>query len=163
MYFLDATLTLKLFIETKSPADWGWEKKINDMIKNIINEDIINGSFVIPDGVTKIGDCAFYDCTSLSNIIIPESITEIGDHAFAFCTRLGRVIIPESVTKIRARVFYGCSSLKSIIIPESVIEIGEGAFERCRNLKKISLSKKVKLGLYTFFGCHPDLKIEYRD
>jgi hypothetical protein len=30
-------------------------------------------------------------------------------------------------------------------------------------LKKVSLPKKVKLYDDVFFGCHPDIEIEYRD
>ena len=38
---------------------------------------------IIPDGVTRIGDYAFYCCTGLSNIDIPNGVTYIGE--FAFC------------------------------------------------------------------------------
>ena len=110
------------------------------MKKKINNKDIINGSFVIPDGLTEIVDDAFEGCTSLESIIIPDGATKIGDYAF-----------------------YECSSLKSIIIPESVTEIGDWAFYGCASLKKVSLPKKVNLGIGVFYGCHPDLKIEHRD
>lgn len=36
------------------------------------------GSYIIPDGVTSIGDYAFYDCYSLTSIMIPGSVTSIG-------------------------------------------------------------------------------------
>jgi hypothetical protein len=35
--------------------------------------------------VTKIGNCAFEDCTNLESITIPDSVTSIGKYAFAFC------------------------------------------------------------------------------
>ena len=41
---------------------------------------------VIGDGVTSIGDYAFYDCTSLTTVSIPASVTSIGDYAFYNCT-----------------------------------------------------------------------------
>ena len=110
------------------------------MNKNITNKDIINGSFVIRDGVTEILEWAFEACTSLESIILPKSVVKIGKFAFSDCWRLSSIIIPESVT-----------------------EIGDWAFYGCTNLKKVSLSKKVDLGIGVFFGCHPDLEIEYRD
>ena len=39
-------------------------------------------SYVIPSSVTRIGDWAFYDCRSLSEVVIPSSVTSIGDSAF---------------------------------------------------------------------------------
>ena len=43
---------------------------------------------VIPDGVTNIGDYAFYNCDSLTSITIPDSVTTIGAFAFHWCDSL---------------------------------------------------------------------------
>ncbi len=92
---------------------------------------------VIKDGVTSIGDDAFYDCASLSSITIPASVTSIGNLAFAYCGSLKSVTIPDGVTGIGLSVFAYCSSLKSITIPASVTYIGMGAFARCSGLTSI--------------------------
>ncbi len=60
---------------------------------------------VIQDGVTSIGDCAFYNCTSLTSVTIPDSVTIIGWAAFAGCTSLTSVTIPDSVTSIGEYAF----------------------------------------------------------
>lgn len=74
--------------------------------------------------VTKIGDSAFYGCTSLTSIKIPKSVTTIGYSAFSGCTSLKSIKIPSSVTAIDDGAFAGCTSLKNITIPKSVTHFG---------------------------------------
>lgn len=45
-------------------------------------------SFIIPDGVTSIGDLAFDGCDTLVSITIPDSVTSIGECAFYGCDNL---------------------------------------------------------------------------
>ena len=45
-------------------------------------------SVTICDGVTSIGDYAFYECTGLTSITISDSVTSIGGSAFSDCTGL---------------------------------------------------------------------------
>lgn len=42
----------------------------------------------IPEGVTEIGDYAFYGCVFLTSVEIPESVTVIGNYAFENCPNL---------------------------------------------------------------------------
>ena len=88
-------------------------------------------SFVIPNGVTKIADSAFYNCWRLKSITIPSSVTSIGNNAFGGCTGLTSITIAERVTSIGDRAFDGCSSLTSVAIPNGVTSIGEYAFSGC--------------------------------
>lgn len=46
-------------------------------VNNVLVEDLI-----IPEGITTIGDCAFYGCSSLTSVTIPDSVTTIGYRAF---------------------------------------------------------------------------------
>ena len=64
--------------------------------------------------VTSIGDKAFYNCTSLTDVTIPNSVTSIGTEAFFGCTSLTSVTIPDSVTSISQRAFDWCDNLKSV-------------------------------------------------
>ena len=128
------------------------------------NENLNKGvKLVIDDSVTKIGDFAFYGCTTLTEVIIPDSV--IGEvYAFHRCTSLEKIIIGNNVTRISGFVdcinleeviignnvteideftFSGCTSLKEIIIPDSVTYIGIEAFDKCTSLTKVVLGNSV--------------------
>ena len=132
---------------------------------------------VIEDGVTSIGELAFYKCSSLTNITIPgnvESIGEsafyscdnlmdvtlqdgvksIGNAAFILCNNLTNIVLPNSVTSIGYFAFKDCTSLTSIKIPDSVTSIGSSAFENCSSLTSITIPDSVtSIGNFAFRYC----------
>ena len=75
-------------------------------------------SVSLPDGLTSIGEVAFYGCTSLTSVAIPDSVTSIGGFAFFGCTSLSSVTIPDSVTSIGYDAFSECTSLTAINVAE---------------------------------------------
>ena len=111
-------------------------------------------SVSIPDSVTSIGDNAFYFCESLTSVTIPDSVTAIGDSAFSYCDSLTSVSIPDSVTAIGDDAFYSCSSLTSVNIPDSVTSIGDRAFSYCDSLTSVSIPDSVTaIGNRAFYYC----------
>ncbi len=93
----------------------------------------------MPNTITKIGDEAFYNCTSLESITLSRSLTEIGDEAFHACNQLTNMDIPSSVTRIGEGAFSSCFSLTSISLPTSLEKIEANTFENCHKLTSISL------------------------
>ena len=93
------------------------------------------GDVSIPQGVTEIGEDAFWHCDTLKSVTIPEGVTGICDHAFKGCGRLKSIELPKSMTEIGKGAFERCRSLKSITIPAGVTRIGVSAFERCGSLE----------------------------
>ena len=103
--------------------------------------------YIIPEGVTSIGNFAFAYCSSLTEITIPSSVMNIGEGAFGVCDSLTEITISEGVTSIEYYAFAYCSCLTEIIIPESVQNIGEFAFEGSTNAK-------------IYYKIHPEKTVE---
>lgn len=100
-------------------------------------------SVTIPDGITRIEDKAFYNCSQLKNVTIPQSVETIGESAFAN-TMLTKVVLPAKLKEVPESAFRGCTRLSSIKIPDSVTVIKKGAFEDCSLLKTITFGKNLK-------------------
>ena len=118
-----------------------------------INEQEIT-DLVIPNSVTSIGRCAFYQCIGLTSVVIPNSVASIGNYAFYYCTGLTSVTIGNSVTSIGTGAFSCCSGLTSVTIPSSVTNIGESTFQGCSGLTSVIIPNNVtSIGGGAFCGC----------
>lgn len=76
-------------------------------------------TFTIPKTVSSIEPCAFFGCSSLTNIDIPSSVTTIGDAAFGSCTNLKDIVIPATVTEIGYSFARACN-LQSVYIEDAI-------------------------------------------
>ena len=111
-------------------------------------------SVSIPNSVTKIGNAAFYGCVSLASLDIPSNVTEIGNGAFYGCDALTSIVIPSGVTIISPVLFFNCTGLTSVTIPDGVTEIGNAAFECCSSLTTITIPSSVtSIGDAAFEWC----------
>ena len=133
-------------------------------------------TYTIPDGITVVGDYAFY-MSSLTSVTIPDSVKEFEDFAFSsnenlvsinipagvtaippgafeYCIAIEDITLPDSITSIGDYAFYGCKSLESITIPNNVTTIGELVFEWCAGLTSVTIPAKVSsIGLRAFYNC----------
>ena len=111
-------------------------------------------SVTIAEGVTSIGNYAFYMCSSLTTVSLPEGLTSIGSYAFSSCTALTAITIPDGLTSIGSNAFSGCSNLASVNIPATVTSIGSSAFRSCTKLESITLPAGLtSIGGYAFSSC----------
>ena len=99
---------------------------------------------VVGDGVTSIGDVAFFECSSLTSVTIPDSVTSIGDSAFQYCSSLESINISDSLSKIPDSCFSGCSKLTNITLPNRLTSIGDSAFFECSSLIEITIPSKIE-------------------
>jgi len=95
------------------------------------------------NSITTIGDQAFMDCKSLTDICIPNNITSLGVNAFAGCSGISSINIPIGITTIADGTFADCYGLRSIVIPNGVTSIEQNAFIRCKNLTSVTISQSV--------------------
>ena len=101
-------------------------------------------SATFKDGMTKIPNDIFYNCSTLKNVTLPDSVTEIGSSAFRGCSSLEYASISNGITKIGDNAFALCSSLKEFTVPASVTEIDGYAFSECTSLEKLFIHKNVR-------------------
>ena len=97
---------------------------------------------VIGDGVTSIGDFAFWNCRNLKTVLLPETLTSIGVRAFENCDMLEFVELPQSVTRIDNRAFQNCDRLSELVLPEGLTSLGYESVLNCPLLKTIRLPDK---------------------
>lgn len=99
---------------------------------------------VIPNGITEIGESAFYENTAVVSIVIPEGVTAIGDEAFMGCTNLAEINLPDRLKSIGAAAFMECASLENIEMPDSLTDTTIWTFSLCTNLSSIRLSSSLR-------------------
>ena len=117
----------------------------------------------IGDGITSIGDYAFYSCRGLTELTLPNSVTSIGNpnsvtsignSAFGGCSGLEKITVDGGNKRYDSRdncnsiietgtntLIVGC---KNSVIPNSVTSIGDGAFRGCSGLTELTLPNSVK-------------------
>ena len=100
-------------------------------------------SVKIGTSISSIGQMAFNDCGTLSNVIIPNSVISIGRSAFSSCGLLRQISIPQSITSIDDWAFTW-TSINEIVIPSNITNIGENVFSDCFSLTRIIVKGKTQ-------------------
>ena len=126
----------------------------------------------ISEGITSIGNAAFYKCTNLTYASLPSTLKEIKEEAFEK-TALSSVTIPQSVTTIGADAFANtqlteftfpkamktvgglsnCYKLTKVTLPDAPTSIDRNAFMSCTALSDIAIPETVtSIGIQAFCG-----------
>ena len=119
------------------------------------------GEFVLHEDVVTINSKVFMNASMLTKVTIGAKVTKIGDSAFGNCTSLKTVVFASSdevadghSMTIEDSAFVGCSSLTEFVIPDYVTKLGSGAFKECTSLTTITVPGNVKtLGDEVFASC----------
>ena len=108
----------------------------------------------IPEGVTSIGGFAFKNCTSLETVDLPSTLKKLGESAFFGCSKLSKIVIPEGIYTIWGYTFKNCTSLKEVTLPSTLIKVDEAAFYGCSSVKELDIPSNVSIiGIYCFKNC----------
>ena len=103
---------------------------------------------IVEDGVTHIGELAFYEMIQLKNVYLPETLKTIGDGAFRSCYSLEYIEIPYGVTSLGDKEGWGgalefCNHLRTVVLPDTLSDMSVCCFFRCPMLTEIYLSNHV--------------------
>lgn len=97
----------------------------------------------LPSTITSIGDEAFYNCQSLTNIegLDKCNLKSIGSATFSNCKALENLDFSQSTfTNVPSKAFNGCSALAKITLPNTLTTIGGYAFYACYSIPQLDLS-----------------------
>ena len=108
--------------------------------------------------ITKIGSCAFSNCTGLSgDLVIPNSVKTIDYRSFYNCVGFhGSLTFGNSLTYIGQEAFQNCSNLSgNLVIPNTVKTISGGAFKECSGFSgTLTLGNSLEyIVLEAFYNC----------
>ena len=108
----------------------------------------------LPDSITTIGKYAFGSCASLQSIAnLPEGITEIGEGAFSACC-ITEIKLPDGLENITKDMLYNCKYLKQVKFPTKLKTIGDDAFLMCLGLNSVEIPEGVvSIGDGAFAQC----------
>ncbi len=102
----------------------------------------------------SVGDEPWHDVSSsITKIIIGEGVTNIGENAFYGYDSLETVTFSNTVESIGRCAFMECSNLKSPTFPPSIKTIGQQAFANCDSFDKLVLTGVTEIGYYAFQEC----------
>ena len=112
-------------------------------------------TLVITEGVSSVGQRAFYDCMALTAVTLPKNITKVGDSAFSDCGALREITLPDSITALGSGAFSGCSALTSVKLPQGLQVIEDSLFARCSQLPTVEIPTGVtEIGANAFSSCY---------
>ncbi len=104
----------------------------------------------IPNGVSSVGQYAFYRNEVLTSVDFPATLKTIGYAAFADCTNLTDPEFPNAMETLEGSAFSGCTALRQLEIPASVESIEAFAFSGCSGLGEVKIYGSPVIATHAF-------------
>lgn len=147
-----------------------------------IPETVIHNG--VPFPVQGIGEYAFIECYTLTELTMPdtvvwieymalsytglrhirlsENLQSMDEDCFVKCIYLEELTLPESLKAIPKNAFDSCYSLRTVVLPDGLQSIGEHAFWDCYDLSEITIPAGVtEIAGGTFMGCKSLAKVTF--
>ena len=96
---------------------------------------------IINDGITGIGQWAFYAFVKLKTVEMADSVTYIKNEAFASCRNLRSIRLSLNVRNIEGDAFYACERLEHLTLPDTLKTLG--TLGACSKLKEVIIPDSV--------------------
>lgn len=113
---------------------------------------------VVSEGITEVGERAFYWCTNCTEVILPDSLVAIREYGFNNLRNLRYITLPPNLKIIEFCAFSECAALVSITLPDSVTTVGSNAFSNCHKLSSAVLSAGMTSIPSSMFGSDSNLR-----
>ena len=147
-------------VSEKYQVDSGYDVIGKECLKNNIKVKQIT----MPE-IRRIGQQAFFSCTTLKNAEFPKVVT-VGKEAFANCSNLRRISFPKSLRSLEKGAFYKCKRANSVSFSEDSAcrEIPDRTFAECRQMKILVLPDALEeIGAEAFYKCEELTRVRLPD
>lgn len=100
----------------------------------------------------------FKDRAEIRKIVVQQGVTTIGDYAFYGCENVTSVTLPDTVTQIGKLAFYGCKDLRTLTVPDSVLTVEDYAFAKAGLQTIVFRGSAPVLGAGIFAGLNAEVR-----
>ena len=100
----------------------------------------------------------FKDRAEIRKIVVQQGVTTIGDYAFYGCENVTSVTLPDTVTQIGKLAFYGCKALRTLTVPDSVLTVEDYAFAQAGLQSIVFRGSAPVLGAGIFAGLNAEVR-----
>ena len=162
----------ELIINSKTLVEKDYTSDDYPMKGYIYREGWLDGShftkLTIGDNITKIGEYAFNNCSSLTSVTIGNGVTESGKEAFSGCTSLTSINITDLSAWCKidfsnadanplhngAGLYIDGTNATNITIPSDITQIKFATFYGCTSLTSVTIPNSVtSIGKSAFCYC----------
>lgn len=108
-------------------------------------------NLIVSDGITTIGQYAFYEVSTLESVSLPTSLDTIGYYSFASTSGLKDLILPEGLLYIDGSGFSGTGAT-NIVFPSTLNSIGDYSFRYCKSKSVVIPASVEYIGNGAFYS-----------